>query len=211
MTDINIVSTDRRFCRFLELEISRMGLSFAVSDSPMSNCRICLIDAATVSPVPTDAAVILFGGDEKALAAYRADRQLDKLFLLTDFRRALFELMSRQTAPPTKTKRRRVSPSTQLIIQTDQKTVTVGSSESIKLSETEYRLLCRLVEYGGKPLSADHAADILGTSESNKFNVYICYLRRKLERGSLRLFHTVRGQGVALTANCKFKNEEKED
>ena len=42
------------------------------------------------------------------------------------------------------------------------------------------------------------ALPILGNTESNKYNVYICYLRKKLEQGSIRLIRTIRGGGYLL-------------
>lgn len=200
MIDVNIVSTDRRLSRLLELEAMRMGLSASVNGE--NECRVCLVDADTVPPFSTESAVILFGGREDSIAAYHAGLRLEKPFLLTELRRILSEQLSPQAPVPIKPRRRKLHPhcenTAKLTVDHDKKTASVGTEEPIKLSDTEYRLLCRLQEFGKTPLSEADVTDILGSSNSNKFNVYVCFLRRKLERGGLRVIRTVRGKGYIL-------------
>ena len=199
MTDINIISTSPQFCRLLELEAARMGLSADVNSA--DECRICLVDADTVPHFVSDGTVVLFGGSAELPNTHSATVHLEKPFLLTDLRRILHTLLSPQPTRPLKAKTKKVikrAPALKLIIDHQKKAATVGAEPPVKLSETEYRLLCRLAEHGDTPLSNADVTDILGETESNKLNVYICFLRRKLERGNLRLIRTVRGKGYIL-------------
>ena len=40
MTEINIVSDDRYFCRLIELELLRMGLSSQISNTPLPDLEL---------------------------------------------------------------------------------------------------------------------------------------------------------------------------
>jgi DNA-binding response OmpR family regulator len=77
------------------------------------------------------------------------------------------------------------------------------AGEEIKLTTREYVLLEFLAHRSGEIVSRrdiwDHVWDFQATVESNVVDVYIGYLRKKLERpGRPRLIHTHRGQGYQL-------------
>lgn len=76
-------------------------------------------------------------------------------------------------------------------------------SRSLTLTAREYDLLLLLLQAGGAVLSRDAIlAEIWreeGGASSNVIEVYVRYLRQKLEQGGeRRLIHTVRGQGYCL-------------
>ena len=194
---INIASTDSRFCRLLYLELSRMGIYAEVTDAPLESAELCLIDADTCPPTPpaSGTTIIVFGNSTDGKTY--AHGHLPKPFLLADFRRMITSFLVTKELPIIEPYSRKDDRG-HLAIDHNNQTATVGNGEPIALSDTEYRLLCRLVEFGERPLSVGDVQDILGNTPSNTFNVYICYLRRKLERGNLRLIHTVRGQGYTL-------------
>jgi DNA-binding response OmpR family regulator len=75
--------------------------------------------------------------------------------------------------------------------------------EEIELTNREYALLEFLVVNSPRPVSkmaiVEHVWDQHFDSQTNVVNVYINYLRRKIDRPGLRpLLHTVRGVGFAL-------------
>jgi len=89
-----------------------------------------------------------------------------------------------------------------LVLDRDAMTSTRGSRE-IQLSRTEYQLLELLMASQGRVLSRDVIFDkVWGYDfgpESNSLDVYIGYLRRKLEaNGEPRIIHTVRGVGYVM-------------
>ena len=89
-----------------------------------------------------------------------------------------------------------------LIVDRDAMTCRRGVRE-IQLSRTEYQLLELLLANQGKVLSRDVIFDkVWGYDfgpESNSLDVYVGYLRRKLEAdGEPRIIHTVRGVGYVM-------------
>jgi two-component system response regulator MprA len=83
------------------------------------------------------------------------------------------------------------------------RTVSMGRDE-IALSDREVALLAYLMRHAEQPLSRDTLArEVWGLDpeiDSGVVNVYVNYLRNKLERGDrhARLIHTVRGVGYML-------------
>jgi len=77
----------------------------------------------------------------------------------------------------------------------------------IELTSREYSLLECLAMRAGQPVSRselwDHCYDFQAEAGSNVIDVYIGYLRRKIEReGQPKLIHTRRGQGYVLEAQA---------
>ena len=77
------------------------------------------------------------------------------------------------------------------------------AGERVDLTAREYALLEFLAHRAGEIVSRteiwEHVYDFCSTAESNVVDVYIGYLRKKIERaGSPRLIHTRRGQGYVL-------------
>ena len=82
------------------------------------------------------------------------------------------------------------------------KTVT-RNGQPIHLTATEYRLLLALIKNKGKVLSRidllETAWDLNFNTGTNVVDVYVNYLRRKLDSGaSTKLIHTVVGMGYVL-------------
>jgi two-component system response regulator MprA len=75
--------------------------------------------------------------------------------------------------------------------------------EPVALTEREYQLLALLLRHRGEVVSRERILASVweegGGAASNVIEVYVRYLRQKLERhGGRRLLHTVRGQGYCL-------------
>jgi len=72
----------------------------------------------------------------------------------------------------------------------------------VALSPNEFKLLRYLMINAGRVLSRaqilDHVWDYSFDGDGNIVESYICYLRRKLDRGEPRLIHTIRGIGYVL-------------
>ncbi len=82
------------------------------------------------------------------------------------------------------------------------RTVTRGGRR-VELTTREYALLEYLVRNAGRvltrPMIAEHVWGLDFDSESNVIDVYVGYLRRKIDAsGERRLLHTVRGAGYVL-------------
>lgn len=89
-------------------------------------------------------------------------------------------------------------------IAVDQETREVRRGErAITLTQKEYALLICFLQHPRQVLTRDYLMDVIwGTDyagESNVLEVYVGYLRQKLEaEGEPRLLHTVRGVGYVL-------------
>ncbi len=69
-------------------------------------------------------------------------------------------------------------------------------NRSIKLSKTEFFILCELCAQGGETVEREKIMDMLGAEQGNIADVYICNLRKKLEKPiGKRLIFTERGKG----------------
>ncbi len=92
-----------------------------------------------------------------------------------------------------------------LTVDCDARQVTRGG-ENIQLSSREFAILEYLIRNAGKVLSRDkirlHVWNYDYEGGSNIVDVYIRYLRKKLDEGrSPKLIHTVRGAGYVLRAD----------
>jgi DNA-binding response OmpR family regulator len=92
-----------------------------------------------------------------------------------------------------------------LVLQLDEDGLTLHAGDlTVTLTENEALLLSLLLQHRGEPVSKEtlHRALCRGEdtpSGSNKVEVHLCNLRRKLEQPlGLRLISTVRGQGYRL-------------
>lgn len=82
------------------------------------------------------------------------------------------------------------------------------SGEEIRLTAREFDLLRYLVEHAGRVLSRTRLLEAVWDTQddpgSNTVDVYISYLRGKIDRGHDRpLLHTVRGVGYVLEAEAR--------
>ena len=72
----------------------------------------------------------------------------------------------------------------------------------VALSPNEFKLLRYMMINAGRVLSRaqilDHVWDYCFDGDGNIVESYICYLRRKLDRGEPRLIHTIRSIGYVL-------------
>ena len=86
----------------------------------------------------------------------------------------------------------------QLELDPPSRRVSSGNT-SVQLTPNEFILLFRLIESRGEAVPRDDLARLIGAGASNKTEVYISNIRRKLEAAfGDRLIHTVRGGGYMI-------------
>ena len=79
----------------------------------------------------------------------------------------------------------------------------------IRLTEGEWKILLCLGENAGSTVSREKLTELLGRSEGNIADVYVCTLRRKLEAPfGIKVIKTVRGKGYTLLAKLKIDFEK---
>jgi two-component system response regulator MprA len=125
-----------------------------------------------------------------------ADDYLPKPFMLEEFLARVRALLRRSLKDSSKLQYG------DLVVDTTSRKVTRGG-RPIYLSVTEFSLLELLMRTPEAPVSKqtilEKVWDDTGYRDPNVVEVYVSYLRHKLERsGTTRLIHTVRGQGYML-------------
>lgn len=127
-----------------------------------------------------------------------ADDYLVKPFALQELL-ARVRVLLRRTQVPTE---QRVYQFEDLILDTSSREASRGG-RTIQLSTKEYQLLALFMRHPRQVLTRDTIMDAVWgydySGESNVLEVYVGYLRQKLEaQGELRLIHTMRGTGYVL-------------
>ncbi len=86
----------------------------------------------------------------------------------------------------------------------------VLSGERIKLTDIEYKIYSLLFSAGGGYVSGEEIINSVwgGDGSRGRLNVYIHYLREKLERGGRRVISSSRGGGYALIFGEETKNDK---
>ncbi|MES2381804.1 MAG: response regulator transcription factor [Bacteroidota bacterium] len=133
-----------------------------------------------------------------------ADDYLVKPFKFIELNARINALLRRssQTDEPTNDKSKNTFVVGDLVVNDDAKTVSRNGT-AISLTATEYRLLLVLMKNKGKVLSRmdilESAWDINFNMETNVVDVYINYLRKKIDTDNEpKLIHTVVGMGYIL-------------
>jgi two-component system, OmpR family, copper resistance phosphate regulon response regulator CusR len=128
-----------------------------------------------------------------------ADDYLTKPFAFGEFlarTRALLRRAADQHAPVLQLEDLSLDPATRLVTR---------GGRRIDLTTREYALLEYFMRNGGRvltrPMIAEHVWGVDFDRESNIIDVYVGYLRKKIDAGGgPRLLHTVRGAGYVLKA-----------
>ena len=208
--DILILSADAVFARMLELELSMMQFSVSTAEHWTEGdfAGTVLLDLDSAEP-PKDSRAygeMIGFTRSSALFADEAGRQcsliLRRPFEMRLLRREVLRCMnehSAHTEPKCKEKSRsNTKKSAELLLDVKGRSLGYGE-RSVGVSPREMALLQCLLEHRGMPVSRTRLAEVIGTSEANKTEVYICYLRRKLEmlQTDCRI-RTVRGLGYQI-------------
>ena len=191
MIDVNIIANGD-LAKLLALEAERLGLIYTVSNKPEDGAKLYIADAdlcdlALLFPEKT----IVLGEGE------RFPQQLPKCFLLSDLRRKIADMIthsnSQQQKPTIKRSRKKID------ISIDHATsCAILRGTRIPLSPTEFLLLEALLERRGDILRYEEAESLISGGDSNKVNVYICFLRKKLEAGGDKIIYSLRGKGFMI-------------
>ena len=74
-----------------------------------------------------------------------------------------------------------------------------AEGEHFSLSPNEYSIVKALLDHRAEPVSRAELLALVGESNANKVDVYVCYLRRKIdEKLGFKLIYTVRGKGYMI-------------
>ncbi len=192
-----IISANTELIRFFELELLMCGYTCSVHKSLVSfseNTEIIFFDkdTATQSDILNYDVPIIYVSSE-SVKEISEDIILSWPTDISDIHRALISAVDDTKKIPILTD---LNTSKAIyVIDRENRIVALGEIY-IKLSKSEFLVLCELCSFGGKTVSRQHIMQLLGADDGNISDVYICALRKKLELpAGKRIIFTQRGVG----------------
>ncbi len=213
-----ILCRDSALCRLLEIELGLCGVSVVSKDEPYGLLLVDLDDHPEVSPCPEGGAVICWSRRpvEPPLPLGTRASFLHRPFALSELEACIYRLILPDgeasdirpfpTFPfPTPPEERVRKPKETKDIHPLGNGVLSLHGQEVTLTPREWALFTCLWERRGSVVPKALLRDALcavcedGIPATNTLEVYVCHLRRKLEKPSARrLITTVRGQGYRL-------------
>lgn len=206
--DVLIYTGDEVFGRMLELEFSFSGLRSRRVRTWEKELfgKVVLLDLDDGVPPPAGSYESMIGYTRNsAIHAVDPGRKcsliLHRPFELSLLRREVVLLLGteREPAGGNAVSKEPVSiPVPHLYLHPEKQMLCYGERQA-SLSPKEFILIEYLLARGGSVVSKAQLESLLGAGESNKTEVYICFLRRKLEElGAPQRIKTVRGKGYRI-------------
>lgn len=196
MRDIAIVSRDAELSKLIALEAELCGCSYRILSripADISGYKMIFIDTGTVEiqEALEGSSVFLVSVDSDSIPSYaRYGAVLRYPLLLTELRNVIFGAGIRGEAAD------REKMHTSVIYADKERREIELEGRKAVLSENEFAVLSALCLASGKAVSRAELDELLGVSEGNMSDVYICRLRKKLEELSTqKVIYTVRGIG----------------
>ena len=193
-----ILSADALFSRMLmlELKMQRLDVACAAEPKALQYADVVLLDLDSALPPTPDRYRSMIGFSRRAAASGDEIWRLCSLILRRPFemKRLRDEVLFLLYDDVERANAQRHSAD----FEEMEGQVHLSDGRQISLSPKEYAVFRLLREHRGTPVSKERISQEIGESSANKAEVYICMLRRKLERGDVRLIKTIRGKGYCL-------------
>ena len=209
---ILLLSSDARLIQLLRAEAQELCLPLrvetnlaALSPARLTALRLVLWDmdsTALLSTAPLPPECLLYGisaANQPLAQDIPLTRRLTRPFSVDELRAEMLRIAYTGQAAAT------AEPSTSLPLQLQEDGLTLQAGElTVTLTEHEAAILSLLLQHRGQAVSKEALLRAISPDEtaptaSNKLEVHLCHLRRKLEQPlGLRLISTVRGQGYRL-------------
>ena len=189
MKDIAILTKDESLFTLLSIELERLGKTVGAEDT--DECRVLIIDVDSFgdSNIKYKKKVFISRREENSKGCDLFLKRPVHIGELCEGISGLF-VEEKKSSPDRRAKKDNIA------LFESERTVSVNSKK-IRLSENEFVIFSLLVQKRGEAVSRDELAQRIGAA-GNEIDVYVCYLRRKLESGGRRLILTVRGVGYKL-------------
>ena len=183
--DVCILSREEAFARALSLELEDAGLRVLVSrdegEATATDALTYLVDGDVFSFQPRRGRLVRYGRGLPD-SSYPV-RQLHRPFLLTALRAAVSGSTARGICP----------------VEGEEAVLLDG--ERVSLTAREYACFLCLFRAHGAPVTREELlAEVWGGEETDPgiVNVYLHYLRKKIERDGKKRIYAIRGRGYAL-------------
>ena len=196
--NILILSEDVVFARMLELELESMQFSVAINSSPASRENdLVLVDLDSAS-VPRKASVgarIVGFTRHFDVSALDAERRCSMILHRPFQMRILREEVASIGATAQEREASKESANTIVLSGND---LALGDAV-LTLRPQEAKIMSCLLANRGKAVSREALSALIGESATNKTDVHVCYLRRKIATVTERpIIKTVRGKGYII-------------
>lgn len=204
MKDVIVLAGDESLLTVIGSELEFIGLS--VGTVGERECRLLIVDAdnrtalAGAESVKYKKLLYISRSDTPEETKHPSDAILRRPVSVHELRLLAKELLAKTESTESISKIKRELPtdnSDKIIIDKEERTVRVGK-EKISLSEKEFSVFSILLAKRGEIVSRDELSQAVGAGDSNEADVYICFLRKKLERDGKRRIITARGVGYKL-------------
>ena len=198
-----IVSKDLRFSKMLSLSLSENGLTEISDTFPECDKKdkyiiadVDLCDSMTLEGFSEIATVVGFSKEQEGKNPFCAVTY-NRPFHMSDFLAFFGESEKPKAYIPEKRKESHKKPH---FLSVDENSLSaLWGDQKIPLSENEYKVLKLLCENRGEMVSRESIDKLLGVTDGNMGDVYICHLRRKIDNKlGLKLIYTIRGKGYML-------------
>lgn len=196
-----ILSADAVFARMLEIELEMMQIRVARMRAPRAESRadLVLLDLDTSLPPNPEHYRYMIGFTQNSASAGEETGRKCSLVLRRPFEmRLLREEVSTLLFSGEGDALEQEGKNTSEDYLLEHLSVRLSDGRSIPLSPKEYAVMALLLSRRGTPVSREEIAETIGESTANKVDVYVCFLRRKLETPERRVIMTVRGKGYQL-------------
>ena len=193
-----ILSQDAVFARMLELELEAMHFSVALNSAPagrQNDLILVDLDSASIPRKVGEARIIGFTRHFE-VSALDAQRRCSMILHRPFQMRVLREELALLNAAA---EEREVPQGEETLeIALNGNTLTLGE-KALTLRPKEATVMQALLANRGRSVSREALAELIGESATNKTDVHVCYLRRKIATVTDRpIIKTVRGKGYKI-------------
>ena len=200
-----VYSTDAVFARMLELEFSAKGLTVYTAGQPRQDltCDVALLDLDSVAAPSPETYQRLIGFTRGSAFTEDEVRRQCSLILHRPFDMALLRrevLREELYGAATYVGRSSLELSRTYVahdvrLDREKSRIVIDGKEAL-LTPTELAVADILLHARGTLVTREALSAAIGESVANKTDVYVCFLRKKLEALTpIRLIQTVRGKG----------------
>ena len=192
MVDINIVAAGS-MASLLSLEAERMGVTYKVTSAPIKNASVYIADTTLGNEKRLDKERTVAINAEQGEFRY----VLQWPFLLSELRNLVSTLLVSGAPNKSCCNSNINEKSTDISVDSKRRCVSVGGRE-VLLSPMEYLIFDALLRRRGEVLTYEELDTISNSGQSNKVNVHVCALRKKLECDGTKIIYSVRKKGYII-------------
>ena len=196
--NVLILSQDAVFARMLELELEAMHFSVAINSAPAGRQNALILvdlDSASIPRKVGEARIVGFTRHFE-VSALDAERRCSMILHRPFQMRVLREEVALLDATAEERGVPQGAESLEIVLSGN--TLTLGEKTLI-LRPKEATVMAALLANRGQAVSREALAELIGESATNKTDVHVCYLRRKIATLTDRsIIKTVRNQGYKI-------------